>query len=361
MYSLDDVLRNLEKTEERVAQLEKYLKLLKSKNVNIFEKARNLYNQIIKNLATIDGYKPQELVVVSKIDILISEKEIENYRLLLMQKRQKIIHPKIFDIISDIDLILGTLYKQYPVNDENFETPVSPQDRFIKNKEENWQNLDGKFQQMGILLGSSIKDLSRWYDMKRHLSFGQICDFHDIYNSDWPSIKKELELSPRINDLSEIEKVDLSSPISTKLNWSNISESEFEELVKNLLESEQNYENTKLLMRTNAPDRGRDVSTYRVTKDIFSVIRQRVIVQCKHWLTKSVSQPDISILKDQMVLWGSVDILIIITTGYFTTDAVDFVERKNPETAMKIELVAGNSLESILASKPNLIARFKLR
>ena len=152
MYSLDDVLRNLEKTEERVAQLEKYLKLLKSKNVNIFEKARNLYNQIIKNLATIDGYKPQELVVVSKIDILISEKEIENYRLLLMQKRQKIIHPKIFDIISDIDLILGTLYKQYPVNDENFETPVSPQDRFIKNKEENWQNLDGKFQQMGILL-----------------------------------------------------------------------------------------------------------------------------------------------------------------------------------------------------------------
>jgi len=44
-------------------------------------------------------------------------------------------------------------------------------------------------------------------------------------------------------------------------------------------------------------DRGRDLSVVRVTRDHLSgVSRARVIIQCKHWLSKSVSLSDLTAL-----------------------------------------------------------------
>jgi hypothetical protein len=65
-----------------------------------------------------------------------------------------------------------------------------------------------------------------------------------------------------------------------------------------------------------------------------------------------------------MKLWEPprVDILIIATSGRFTTDAIQYVENINQsDTALHIELWAESHLEMLLASRPALIGEFGLR
>ncbi|MGA1826317.1 MAG: restriction endonuclease [bacterium] len=56
-----------------------------------------------------------------------------------------------------------------------------------------------------------------------------------------------------------------------------------------------------------------------------------MIIQCKHWLSKSINIQDINLSRDQMKLWvpPRVDVHIIVTSGLFTTDAVKYVEKNN--------------------------------
>jgi hypothetical protein len=65
-----------------------------------------------------------------------------------------------------------------------------------------------------------------------------------------------------------------------------------------------------------------------------------------------------------MRLWNSprVDELIVVTTGRFTTDAIDWIEKHNQSSdVMRIEMWANSHLERLLARRPELIAEFKLR
>ncbi|WP_085943108.1 restriction endonuclease [Hydrocarboniphaga effusa] len=92
--------------------------------------------------------------------------------------------------------------------------------------------------------------------------------------------------------------------------------------------------------------------------------RERVIVQCKHWRSRSVSVPDLAVVKTQMQLWEPprIDALVIATSGRFTADAVKWIERHNQsDSALKIHMWAESHLEMLLASRPNLIAEFRLR
>lgn len=118
-------------------------------------------------------------------------------------------------------------------------------------------------------------------------------------------------------------------------------------------------------MKTNAPDRGRDLSVTRIANDqLGGVIRSRVIIQCKHWPTKSVSVGDVSELQAQMKLWEPprVDVLVIATSGRFSSDAVSFIEKHNVEDrALRIEMWPESHLERLLAERPALIAEFRLR
>jgi hypothetical protein len=69
-------------------------------------------------------------------------------------------------------------------------------------------------------------------------------------------------------------------------------------------------------------------------------------------------------MKEQMKLWEPprVDVFVIATSGTFTTDAVDYVEKTNQgDTGMRIEMWPESHLESLLARRPALIAEFKLR
>ena len=136
-----------------------------------------------------------------------------------------------------------------------------------------------------------------------------------------------------------------------KLMWSNISDEDFERLLFTLVSSSRGYENAEWLTDTNAADRGRDLSVFRTTKDpLMGSRRLRVVIQCKH--KKSIGLAEIAQLKEQMRLWEPprIDELIIATSGRFTTDAVEWIEKLNlSESPLRIEMWPGSRLERLLA------------
>ena len=119
----------------------------------------------------------------------------------------------------------------------------------------------------------------------------------------------------------------------TRFNWAVLTEDEFERLIFALIANEQGYENPQWLMKTKAPDRGRDLSVTRIVHDSLSgTTRQRVIIQCRHREDKSVSVQDIATLKEQVKLWDKprVDVLVVATTGRFSADAVQAARDSQP-------------------------------
>lgn len=132
-----------------------------------------------------------------------------------------------------------------------------------------------------------------------------------------------------------------------------------------LISEAPGYENPEWLQQTHAPDRGRDLSVIRVETDpLAGVRRYRIIIQCKHWLSKSVGPRDISDARSQMELWQPprVDGLVIATTGRFTADAIKLVEQHNQaDRALNIAMWPDSHLERLLAARPHLIGQFRLR
>lgn len=118
-------------------------------------------------------------------------------------------------------------------------------------------------------------------------------------------------------------------------------------------------------MKTRAPDLGRDLSAFRATVDSLSgTIRYRIVIQCKHWLTRSLTLTDVSVAKDQALLWRDprVEVLVFATSGRFTADAVQWIETHNATGALpRIGMWPESHLERLLASRPALIAEFQLR
>jgi hypothetical protein len=136
-------------------------------------------------------------------------------------------------------------------------------------------------------------------------------------------------------------------------------------LIFALISTGTGYENPEWLMKSRAPDRGRDLSVTRVVKDpLAGTIRNRVIIQCKHWLSKSINTTDVATLLLQLKSWEPprVDVLAIATSGRFSSDAVTYIEKHNQsDNALRIEMWPESHLERILAAMPSLIADFKLR
>ena len=69
-------------------------------------------------------------------------------------------------------------------------------------------------------------------------------------------------------------------------------------------------------------------------------------------------------LKEQAKLWDKprVDVLVVVTSGRFSADAVELIESHNAsDTAMNIEMWPESHLERLLAARPPLIAEFGLR
>ncbi|MFC9838858.1 restriction endonuclease [Rhodococcus sp. NPDC127530] len=219
------------------------------------------------------------------------------------------------------------------------------------------------------LLGDTIERRGRWGDLHRHLYFGQGHDWHDIMELDWPSVRADIEaVSLSDNDPIPVPEIDLGSAasanpsggVTTGLNWKSLTDDGFERLLFDLLRGFPTYQNVDWLMKTRAPDRGRDLSVERIVRDDAGTTRtERTIVQAKHWTTKSVTPSDVMNTLAALSIWEppAIRVLIIATSGRFTADAVAVVEKHNTDGKMPfIELWPDSRLETLLSQRPQLVA-----
>ncbi len=391
---LMEALREFEATEANLVKLERLNKDILDfvpKGIQFgcnpeYEDRCRAFNEVQAALPMIDGWKPEcsfpdlndlaqsrldaedigevSLLVEAEEPIEIPGKDLRAYRFRFNKKRRALIQDALSELIYFIDSDIRTV-----------KTNLGPDiEKNTRIDDLCWETLQDHVNQIATLLGSSIKKPQRWNDLLRHLYFGLISDFQDIEKMDWPSIKIELReslygvddpIQVHVKDLSDLVSGRPQGPVATRLHWERLSPGEFERLIFALISAEQGYENPEWLMQPNAPDRGRDLSVTRLTIDRLSgAIRSRVIIQCKHWLSRSVTILDVTTLIGQMKLWEPprIDALIIATSGRFTSDAVAFIEKHNQsDTSLRIEMWTESHLERLLASRPSLIAEFKLR
>ena len=343
------------------------------------------FAEILKALPAIDGWKPAiELLDLNAIaqtrfdyadigepaaaaqfeaDLALPGRELREYRFRFDHKHRALVREPLTTLIDSVDVSLRQLREGVAA-----EPPATMHG-------DSWDELRGYVDQIGVLMGSSIMRPLRWGDLQRHLSFGDYGDFQDIERLDWPNVKAALRtglygrndpLPVAVDDLGALVTQKPTGPVITALNWAALDDDGFERLMFNLISSTQGYENPEWLMKTRAADIGRDLSVTRVVNDALSgTSRSRIVIQCKHWLSRSLNADDIGPALTQMALWRDppVDVLIIATSGRFTATAVQWIEKHNatPGSTPKIEMWAESHLERLLAARPALIAESKLR
>jgi hypothetical protein len=394
---LDDALRQFEAAEANLVKLErlwsKIEKLIPSgisfadtsPEARAYEDHCRAFRNILPHVPALDGLRiTDELLDLDEIaQSRLDAKEVDefecfvaversivsqgpilrDYRFKLNSERRRLVRNAVQDLVATIAPQLETLKAALPAMNDN--RPV---------EHPAWTELKASVKQLDILMGNSFPRPKRWSYLHRHLSFGMTCDLGDIIKNDWPDVESDITASlysendpvpVEVEDLGTLVKGRPSGPVATSLNWKELTPEDFERLVFCLISDARGYENPQWLTHTNAPDLGRDLSVLRTFDDALGGPRQnRVIFQCKHWLSKSVGAQDVSLARDQIALWEppSVDTLVIVTSGRFTTDAVQLVEKHNAERKVpSIEMWADSHLERLLAERPHLIAEFNLR
>ncbi len=391
---INSALRQFEATEANLAKLEHIWSEVKKLipqglafgNDPAYEEPVRVYEDVLGALPKIDGWKPEsvpmdlnsigqnrldakelgeisaEVAVEDQIEA--PGRELAKYRHRLNRKRGKLIRGVMCDVITAIDETLRSLNKIVPKKPNPGREIKSP----------HWGKLKTRIQEIEALLGSALPRPARWTDLRRHLHFGSLQDLMDVIRLHWPEVKSGLTkglygrdepLPVDVADLASLAATQPKGRVVTKLKWNSLSEEDFERLVFSLIGAAPGYQNPEWLMHTNAPDRGRDLSVFRIVDDPLSgAIRSRVLIQCRRRIAKGVSASDIASLKEQIGSWEppKVDVLIIATTGRFSSDAVTAIEKHNAgDRALKIEMWPESHWERLLAERPALIAEFGLR
>jgi hypothetical protein len=387
MRTLDSALRQFEATEANLQKLEKLWEQIHghlSQGLAFgsppeYEELCLAFRDILPALPAIDGYRVEDrlheydtigsmrlnALEVGEIDAQFSvENEIEEqgrylrkYRFRLNTKRRALVRGRMLKLIDEVDALLRI--------------PDPPDEEEINSTF--WESLKESVAEIDSLLGSAARP-QRWGDLNRHIHFSSRGDKGDIQEWDWPAVKNGLRsalygqhepVPVEVDELSELVAASPQGRVTTKLDWSALSDEDFERLIFLIISETEGYENPEWLQQTYAADRGRDLSVTRIDLDpLAGVRRHRIIIQCKHWQTKSVGVADISILQSQMILWQPprVDGLVIATTGRFTADAIVLVEQNNQaDRALHISMWPDSHLERLLAARPHLIAQFGLR
>lgn len=288
--------------------------------------------------------------------------QIADYRHRFDRLRRGLVRERASVVFSDIDAGLADL--------------VSRIDRDLQSVADDpvWRRVKARLAEAERLVGSSVQRRGRWTDLRRHLNFALGVDLHDIHDDDWPSVRRDLEsalyaerepIPISVSDLGVVTAERPKGAVRSGLEWQRLDDSAFERLVFALIAESDGYENAQWLTQTNAPDRSRDLSADRVFRDpLAGTIRQRVIVQCKRWTSKSVAVSDLAAAVAAMKLWEppTVDVLIVATTGRFTADAVQWIERHNLDVGRpRVEPWPESHLELLMSERPELVADFKLR
>jgi len=289
-------------------------------------------------------------------------RDLAEYRYRLNRARRQAARDRLIELITLIDGHLpGVVQDVPPQSGDYLETEASNAVR-------------AAIKEIERLIGDSVERQGRWNDLHRHLAFGEGHDWHDIRELDWPSVKPDIEAAlfsdteplpvPEI-DLGTAAADRPTGPVSTALKWNVLSADDFERLLFDLLQNLPGHQNVQWLMRTNASDRGRDLSVDRVIHDGAGGVRvERVIVQAKHWLSRSVNLAELNTNVANVALWEppSVHGLIVATSGRFTTDAVAWSEKHNADGKRPlIDLWPESRLETLLSQHPHLVAAHGLR
>lgn len=318
-------------------------------------------NQIAQGRLDASQLGEIEIAVRLSEDASRPGQEINDYRLRLDRARRDLVRNQVEAVGAELERLLVDLVTRHP---RDMEAVLDT----------NWDEAVKALQVIERLAGALIPRTPDWDNMTRHIRFGQGQDLHDIATKDWPAIRKALqenlysELEPlpvQVEDLGVLAAASPRGSVSTNLAWANINAEEFERLLFNILVDAAEYENVRWLTRTNASDRGRDLSAERIIVDSISgTRRERIILQAKHWLTKSIAVDDVAEATAQMKLWEPppVHVLVFATSGRLTTDALDWIERHNSGNAQpRIEVWSESDLELVLARRPHIAAEFKLR
>lgn len=381
----DTVYANLERLEKVWRQLEEMVPFgiqFFTGSQSEYEDLRRAYTDLLRGLPPVDGTTitaaPLALNEIAQermdahdvgltealvgVEEAISEpgEAIRDYRFRLGRARGKLVRPRAVELVREIERLVTVLEQRVPEDG-------SPWD------DDDWVRLVDAVSEVERLVGPAVRR-GRWTDLRRHLSFGQRVDLHDISSMDWPSVRPQIEdalyaedepLPVPAIDLGTLAATAPSGPVSTALAWDRLAPEDFERLIFNLVGGAEGYENAQWLTHTNAPDRGRDVSVERVVTDALTgVSRQRVILQCRHLRATSISATDAAASVAAMKLWEPppVDVLVLATSGRFTSDAVDWIERHNQGSArLKVEMWPESHLESLLAQRPAIVVELGLR
>lgn len=392
--SLDGALRALEAAEANLAKLDRLWDAIRERIPSSIyfatdpkhEDLCRSYATVREHLPAIDGWRiesePWSLnaiaqarldceelgeiscTVATEEEIASPGRELAEYRFRLNRKRRELVRSAVLDLVERVEEKLNELYAAMPTDDGALGLRVP---------EQPWSELRGMLAQVDTLLGGAVARPERWHDLRRHAYFGQYADLADIVRLDWPKVKPSIVESlygdddpvpVDVSDLGELSRAKPRGPIATELKWSTLDEESFERLIFALISNERGYENPQWLTRTTASDRGRDLSCFRAVSDpLCGTRRERVILQCRHWLSRSFGPPHLAQLLVQASLWDPpADVVIIATSGRFTDDAVVAIEKHNiSDRRLRIEMWPESHLERLLAERPALIGAFCLR
>lgn len=349
-----------------------------------YNELRRELEDLVQSLPAISGWRPDfdvpdiDQVAQDRLDaedigfleaVVSVEKGLEapgdvlaEYRYRVARARRGLVRPRVIELVGLIEAGVSSLAAHVP------------RDGTSVGDDEDWATLRDQITELERLAGNSIVRRGRWTELRRHLSFAQGVDVHDIRDHDWPSVRVDIEsaiygdrepVPLGVEDLSELTVEDAIGAATTALQWDRLSAEGFERLIFGLITSSPGYENPRWLTKTNAPDRGRDLSVDRVTVDALGgTFRHRVIIQCKHWRSTSVGVSHVNDAVAEMRLWEPppVDVLVVATSGRFTSDAVAWIESRNHEgTRPRVEPWPESHLEFVLASRPALVSAHGLR
>jgi hypothetical protein len=289
-------------------------------------------------------------------------KDLAEYRFRLNRARSQAVRGRLEYLTATIETTLQRLVDSVPRDSgDRIEGPDVDQIRAAVGEIER-------------LMGDVAVRRGRWSDLRRHMRFSEGHDWHDINEFDWPSVRLDVQAAaftdteplpvPDI-DLGHAAAGRLTGTATLALPWDRLDDAGFERLLYDVLRSFPEHQNVQWLTHTRAADRGRDLSMERILHTSTGGVRtERVIVQAKHWRSRSVSPTAVAATLATVKLWEPpvVRVLIIATSGRFTSDAVAWVEQHNSlGTAAHIELWPDSTLETLLAQKPYLAAAHGLR
>ncbi|MCQ2002222.1 restriction endonuclease [Arthrobacter zhaoxinii] len=296
--------------------------------------------------------------------------DLAEYRFRLDQARRRAIASRLEELTGQATRSIQAITATLPTMDDF----IKAQGKRNKIETDDTRMVEHALAEIERLLGDTVERQGRWGDLRRHLRFSEVNDWHEINEFDWPSVRLDIEAA-RFGETDPIPvpEVDLgmagrarpSGGAATALNWAALTADQFERLLFDILRSLDGYQNIDWLMNTNAADRGRDISLERIVQDAAGSTRtERVIVQAKHYTSKSVGPGDVQDSLSRLSMWQPpvIRFLIIATSGRFTADAVSIVEQHNGLGKQpQIEMWPDNRMEVLLAQQPTLAITYGLR